>query len=103
MLIYFKLLLISMFPLCAMAQSPLPNGFPNQQTTPQQQTLLTQLRSPCKAGEFGTLSISGNPEYGWICSPVPPGYFSPAGATAPIPCPIGTISFGRAESCKRFN
>lgn len=71
---------------------------PQQQIQQPQQTL----KSPCNAGDFGTLRIPGSPEYGWICNPVPPGFYAPAGATAPIPCPTGTVSYGRAEVCRRL-
>ena len=60
-------------------------------------------KSPCKAVTFGALINPFSPADGWRCIPAPPGYFAPAGSTAPILCPVGTISYGNAESCKRMN
>ena len=97
----FLFLLVSIFPIWAFAQSPMPQ---QQSQQPQQVQKPNQAqKSPCKAGAFGVLINPFSPADGWRCIPAPPGYFAPAGSTAPILCPVGTISYGNAESCKRMN
>jgi len=71
---------------------------PQLQQQPQQ-----AIKSPCNAGAFGALVNPFRPADGWRCYAAPPGYFAPAGSTEPILCPVGTISYGNAESCKRMN
>ena len=92
----FKLLLftVASVPICVLAQ-----------TNPPQLPQLPQqaIKSPCKAGAFGALINPFSPADGWRCFPAPPGYFATAGSTEPILCPVGTISYGNAESCKRIN
>jgi len=94
MKINLLLLLVASFPIWVVAQIN-PPQLPQQ---PQQAT-----KSPCKAGAFGVLINPFSPADGWRCIPAPPGYFATAGSTEPILCPIGTISYGNAESCKRIN
>jgi hypothetical protein len=94
MKINLLLLLVASFPIWVVAQIN-PPQLPQQ---PQQ-----AIKSPCKAGAFGVLINPFSPADGWRCIPAPPGYFATAGSTEPILCPIGTISYGNAESCKRIN
>jgi hypothetical protein len=100
MKILLPLLLVASFPIWVTAQIN-PPQLPQQPQQPQQPQLA--LKSPCKAGAFGSLINPSSPDDGWRCYPAPPGYFAPAGSTAPILCPVGTISYGNAESCKRIN
>lgn len=94
MKINLLLLLVASFPIWVVAQI-------NPPQLPQQQQ--QAIKSPCKAGAFGVLINPFSPADGWRCIPAPPGYFATAGSTEPILCPIGTISYGNAESCKRIN
>ena len=89
----FKLLLftVASVPICVLAQT-------NPPQQPQQ-----PIKSPCKAGTFGALINPFSPADGWRCFPATPCYFATAGSTEPILCPVGTISYGNAESCKRIN
>ena len=95
----FKLLLftVASVPIYVLAQAN-PPQLPQQLQQPNQAQ-----KSPCKSGTFGALINPSSPDDGWRCYPAPPGYFAPAGSTAPILCPVGTISYGNAESCKRIN
>ena len=94
----FKLLLFTLasVPIYVFAQANPPQPQPQQQ--PQQ-----AIKSPCKAGTFGALVNPYSPADGWRCYAAPPGYYAPAGSIEPILCPVGTISYGNAESCKRMN
>jgi hypothetical protein len=94
MKIILLLLLVASSPIWVMAQI-------NPPQLPQQ--LQQSVKSPCKAGTFGVLINPFSPADGWRCYPAPPGYYAPAGSTEPILCPVGTISYGNAESCKRIN
>ncbi len=91
------LLLVASVPIYVLAQANPPQQ-PQQVQQPNQAQ-----KSPCKAGSFGALINPFNLADGWRCYPAPPGYFAPAGSTEPILCPVGTISYGNAESCKRIN
>ena len=95
----FKLLLFTLasVPIYVFAQANPPQQ-PQLQQQPQQ-----AIKSPCKAGTFGALVNPYSPADGWRCYAAPPGYYAPAGSTEPILCPVGTISYGNAESCKRIN
>jgi hypothetical protein len=97
MKINLLLLLVASSPIWVMAQINSPQL--QQQSQQSQQAI----KSPCKAGAFGVLINPFSPADGWRCLPAPPGYFATAGSTEPILCPVGTISYGNAESCKRMN
>ena len=97
MKINLLLLLVASSPIWVMAQI----NSPQLQQQPQQSK--QAIKSPCKAGAFGVLINPFSPADGWRCLPAPPGYFATAGSTEPILCPVGTISYGNAESCKRMN
>ena len=92
----FKLLLftVASVPIYVFAQA-------NPPQLPQQSQ--QAIKSPCKAGTFGALVNPYSPADGWRCYAAPPGYYAPAGSIEPILCPVGTISYGNAESCKRMN
>jgi len=92
-----SLLLVATVTIYVLAQANPPQQ-PQQVQQPNQAQ-----KSPCKAGSFGALINPFNLADGWRCYPAPPGYFAPAGSTEPILCPVGTISYGNAESCKRIN
>ena len=100
MKINLLLLLVASFPIWVVAQIN-PPQLPQQ---PQQVQKPNQAqKSPCKAGAFGVLINPFSPADGWRCYAAPPGYYALAGSTEPILCPVGTISYGNAESCKRMN
>jgi hypothetical protein len=97
MKINLLLLLVASSPIWVMAQINSPQL--QQQSQQSQQAI----KSPCKAGAFGVLINPFSPADGWRCYAAPPGYYALAGSTEPILCPVGTISYGNAESCKRMN
>ena len=97
----FLFFLITIFPIWVFAQSTMTQK--QISTTQTAQQAQQAIKSTCKAGAFGALINPFSPADGWRCYPAPPGYFSPAGSTEPILCPVGTISYGNAESCKRMN
>ena len=100
----FLFFLLSIFPIWVVAQSTMTQKQISTPQTPQQAQQAQQVnKSPCKAGAFGVLINPFSPADGWRCLPAPPGYFATAGSTEPILCPVGTISYGNAESCKRMN